>query len=481
LTPAARLAAAAEVLDRIAAGRAPAEAVLKSWGAANRYAGGKDRRAIAERVYACLRHQGRLAWAGGGEGGRTLVLFSLVLLDGLGLPEIEALHTGQGYAPAPLSDEERARVSAPPGEPPAWVAAGLPAFAVDDLRRQFGESWAVEAEALLRSRAPIDLRVNGARATREEVAAELRAEGLDPQPTPFSAWGLRLPPEPPPDIGKLAAFREGRLEIQDEGSQIAAWLAGARPGELVVDYCAGGGGKTLALAQALALPPRWGKGWDGGARGAAAFPAGASEPAEEEEHGRSASDAPIPDPSPIEGEGRLIACDVEAKRLEAIRPRLVRAGVEAELRQLGPQGEGMNDLVARADLVFVDAPCSGSGTWRRRPEAAWRLAPEEVERFHALQVAVLGRAARLVRPGGRLVYVTCSVLTRENGDSASAFAAAHPDFRPKPLADALATPDLTNAGRERLAELAASGHTLQLTPARTSTDGFFVAVFERPA
>jgi 16S rRNA (cytosine967-C5)-methyltransferase len=177
---------------------------------------------------------------------------------------------------------------------------------------------------------------------------------------------------------------------------------------------------------------------------------------------------------------RLIACDVEPRRLEAIRPRLARAGVEAELRLLGPEAEGMADLEGRADLVFVDAPCSGSGTWRRRPEAAWRLTAEAVERFHDLQVEVLGRAARLVRPGGRLIYVTCSVLGRENEESAASFADAHGEFRPVPVAEAAGrAPDLTEAGRARLAELAGGGHQLQLTPARTGTDGFFVALWER--
>jgi 16S rRNA (cytosine967-C5)-methyltransferase len=199
----------------------------------------------------------------------------------------------------------------------------------------------------------------------------------------------------------------------------------------VVDFCAGGGGKTLALAQQM------------------------------------------------RGEGRLVACDVEVKRIDAIRPRLARAGRAADLRVLGPDGEGVEDLTDAAHLVFVDAPCSGSGTWRRRPEQAWRLTAEEVERLHELQVAILGRAAKLVRPGGRLAYVTCSVLGRENEDSAAAFADAHPGFRPVPVAGALDTPDLTDAARARLAELADGGHMLQLTPRRTNTDGFFVALFER--
>ena len=433
MTPAARLAAAAELLDQIAVSRAPAEAVLKNWGQAHRYAGSKDRRAIADRVYRALRNRARLAWAAGEESGRALVLFSLALLDGLGVEEIEALYTGAGYGPGPLSEAERGRLAASPGAPPAWVTAGLPAFAAEDFQRRFGDEWAAEAEALMAPRAPIDLRVNALKGDREGALEALRTEGLAPEPSPLSAWGVRLSAEPPPNVQKLEAFRDGRVEIQDEGSQLAAWLARAQPGETVVDFCAGGGGKTLALAQDMA------------------------------------------------GEGRLVACDVEARRVEAIRPRLARAGLQADLRVLGPEAAEVEDLREAADLVFVDAPCSGSGTWRRRPETAWRLTGEEVERLHALQVEILGRAARLVRPGGRLAYITCSVLGRENEDSAAAFAAAHPGFGPVSIAQAAASPDLTDAGRARLAELAGAGHTLQLTPRRTQTDGFFIALFQRTA
>jgi 16S rRNA (cytosine967-C5)-methyltransferase len=434
MTPAARLAAAAEVLDQLAATRAPAQAVLRSWGAAHRFAGSKDRRAIGDRVFLCLRDRGRLSAAGGGEDGRTLVLFSLAVVDGLGLEEIEQLFSGEGYGPPPLSEAERARLSRSPET--ACATAGLPAFVAEDLKRQFGDRWTIEAEALLGARAPVDLRVNGARTSRENAAEELRAAGLEPAPTPWSAWGLRLASQPSVDIQSLSAFEEGRIEIQDEGSQLAAWLADARPGQLIIDYCAGGGGKTLALAQA-------------GQAG--------------------------------DGVSHLIACDVHPRRLEAIRPRLARAGVTAELRALGPEGQGMDDLAGRGDLVFVDAPCSGSGTWRRHPEAAWRLDLKEVERLHQLQAAILGQAARLVRPGGRLVYVSCSVLARENGDSIATFAETHPGFSPSPLDGAVANPNLTPDGRARLAELAASGHTLQLTPARTQTDGFFIAAFTRTA
>ena len=433
MTPAARLQAAAEVLDRIAGGRAPAEEALKAWGRENRYAGSKDRRAIADRVYRCLRGRARLAWAMGREDGRALVVGSLALIDGLPVAEIEKLFNGEGYAPSPLKPNERERLAAPAGEPPAWVSAGLPDFVAEDFRNTFGPTWADEAEALMAPRAPIDLRVNTTKAGVDAVAADLAAEGLEPERTPWSGVGLRLKAEPPPNVQKLAAFRDGRIEIQDEGSQIAALLAGAVPGMTVVDYCAGGGGKTLVLAQALA------------------------------------------------GQGLLVACDVSQKRLDNIRPRLERADAHADLRRLSEDGEGVADLEGEADLVLVDAPCSGSGTWRRRPEDAWRLTEAEVERLHALQVAILDRAAKLVKPGGRLAYVTCSMLSRENEQSAAAFEAGHRDFRPAPVAMAARAAPVSGAFMDRLAALSGEGHTLRLSPRSTATDGFFLALYERSA
>jgi 16S rRNA (cytosine967-C5)-methyltransferase len=435
VTPAARLAAAVEVLDKIAGSRAPAEQVLKAWGQAHRFAGSKDRRAIADRVYLCLRQRARLAWAMGGEDGRRLVIGSLALIDGLTPQEIAEQFSGEGYAPSALTEAERARLEHAPGEPPPWAASGLPPFVVDDFKATYGDAWADEAEALMAPRAPIDLRVNTARADVSAVRIELEGEGLKPEPTPWSALGLRLPAEPPPNVQKLSAFQAGHMEIQDEGSQLAAWLAAAAaPGEprLVVDYCAGGGGKTLGLIQALP-------------------------------------------------NAHVIACDVDQKRLDNIRPRLARAGVEAELRRLGAEGGGLADLEGQADLVLVDAPCSGSGTWRRRPEDAARLSPEEVERLHGLQVQILDRAAKLARPGARLAYVTCSMLAAENEASIAAFEAAHPEFRPLAIDAVLSSVNITPQGRERLAALSAGGHRLRMSPRATSTDGFFLALYERTA
>ncbi|CAN5406699.1 RsmB/NOP family class I SAM-dependent RNA methyltransferase [soil metagenome] len=470
MTPSARLAAAASVLDSIAQGRQPAETVLKTWGTENRYAGSKDRRAVADRVYRVLRARGRLVWAmGGREDGRALVIGSLSLIDGLSLEEIEALHSGDGYGPKPLSKQERGRITTTTGELPGWVAAGLPEFVMEDFKASFGDRWAEEAQALMVPRAPIDLRVNAAKATVAEVEAELREAGLSPERTPWSAWGLRLSAEPPPNVQALEAFKDGRIEIQDEGSQLICWLAGAEPGMTVVDYCAGGGGKTLGLAMGMIS--------EGAARKVAAdvpgkvwTPTGWVEaPASAHKPAAAAADM----------DGRLVAYDVVQKRLDNIRPRLQRAGVSAELHQLGPNGGGVEDMVGEADLVLVDAPCTGSGTWRRRPEDAWRLKPEDVARMHTLQMSIVARAAKLVKPGGRLVYVTCSMLRGENEATLDAFEEDHPAFAPVPIVEALGSSAITDAGRNRLAALAAGGHRLRLSPATAGTDGFFAAVYQR--
>lgn len=421
MTPAARLAAAASILDSIAQGRQPAEVVMKAWGTANRYAGSKDRRAIADRVYKVIRARARLSWImGGREDGRALVIGSLHALDNLSLEEIEALHSGDGYGPRPLSKQERSRITSVEGELPGWVAAGLPKFVVEDFQKVFGDDWQNQAHELMAPRAPIDLRINSLKTTREDVEGELRAAELSPEYTPWSELGLRLAAEPPPNIQALEGFKTGAFEIQDEGSQIICALVDAKPGTTVVDYCAGGGGKTLGLAQSM------------------------------------------------QGQGRLVASDVVNKRLENIRPRLERAGVEAELVLIGQNGGGLEDLNDAADLVLVDAPCSGSGTWRRHPEDAWRLTAEEVERLHGLQTRIMSQAAKLVKVGGRIAYVTCSMLSRENEDSAAAFEAAHPNFKPVPL-----TEDM-----HAVASLA-KGHTLRMSPASTGTDGFFFALYER--
>lgn len=470
MTPAARMSAAIEILDGIARARGPADGVIKAWGKAHRFAGSKDRKAIAEHVYTALRARARSAWRMGADDGRALVLGALADWP---REEIDALFNGDVHAPASLSAEEQARLDRPTPPLPDWVEAGVPKWIAPSFQAQFGEDWIAEAQAAVLDRAPVDLRVNALKGPVQKALNLLKHEAVEPALTPFSAWGLRLPAGYATDIQTLKAFTTGWIEVQDEASQIAAALAGAKPGELVIDYCAGGGGKTLALAASMRGSPPPVEG--GGVRGGGAPLADVSQ--------RQPNPEPVSPPSPAlppsKGEGRLIASDIDLRRLAAMDERLVRAGARVEKRRLGPNGEGMDDLYGAADLVFVDAPCSGSGTWRRHPEAAWRLTPETVERLSALQQTILARAARLVKPGGRLVYATCSLLDQENGAVAAAFATAHPDFRPVPIARAAETPNLTDAARTRLAALANGGHTLQLTPRRTGTDGFFAALFER--
>ena len=431
MTPGARLAAAIEVLDRIEADRVPADQALKAWGKQHRFAGSGDRRAIADRVYQALRGRAASAWRLG-EDGRALALGSLAS-EGAPLEEVEALFSGQAHAPPPLTEPERAGLARDLAEAPDWARAGVPPLVADIFKAQFGDGWQAEAQAVVAARAPVDLRVNALAGGVEGALKLLALENIRPEPTPFSAWGLRLPPALAADVQKTRAYTSGWIEVQDEGSQITASLAGARPGWTVVDYCAGAGGKTLALAARM------------------------------------------------RGQGRLVASDLDAKRLGNITERLKRARASAEVRRIGAEGQGTEDLQGQADLVFVDAPCSGSGTWRRHPEGAWRLRAETIERLAALQLGILTRASRLVRPGGRLAYVTCSMIEAENAGPASAFARAHPQFRPLPILQAAATPDVTDAARARLAELAGGGHTLQMTPRRTGTDGFFIALFERLA
>lgn len=428
MTPSARLQASAEILDHIRSKRASAEQVLKDWGRAHRFAGSKDRRAIADKVYQCLRSRERLAHFMGLDEGRALVLGSTFLLDNLSINDIDTLYDGVGYAPSPLSDDERAKLMAPREDAPVWLEVGLPEFVTTRLEAVYGEGWKDEAKALIGSRAPIDLRING---DREQIKQGLEMLGFAPQLTPFSLHGLRLPCEPAPNIRALPAFGQGIIEIQDEGSQICAFLAGAKPGSTVIDYCAGGGGKALAMLQTM------------------------------------------------QDKGRLVVSDIDRLRLNNIKPRLKRSGQEAEFREIGEDGSGMEDLKNRGDVVLVDAPCSGSGVWRRRPEAAQKLTLSEVEALHVLQVEILSHAAKLVKISGRLVYATCSVLPDENEDTLAAFEAAHPNFAPLPIEQALKGAHITPEGAKVLSALSDGSHRLRLSPNISQTDGFFIALYER--
>ncbi|MBO9623016.1 MAG: RsmB/NOP family class I SAM-dependent RNA methyltransferase [Sphingomonas sp.] len=394
MTPAARTQAAIDLLDRIiAAAReqgAAADTLIARWFAERRYAGSKDRRAIRELIYEAIRLCGERP-----ESGRAALL---ALVERR--PELGDAFDGSPYGPAPIASGEPI---AEAGTAPAWLRAALEASGLGS-----------DEQSALLERAPLDVRINRLKADPAPIAAGIPGA----VPLPCIPDGLRLPSDTP--VEQLPAFREGKLEVQDAGSQAVTLAAGARRGMRVIDLCAGAGGKTLALAAAM------------------------------------------------DNAGELLACDVDRPRLSRLAPRAERAGVTiVETRLLDPGREAtmLADQQDRADVVLVDAPCSGTGTWRRNPEARWRLTPERLGRYVATQVGLLDIAAALVRPGGTLIHIVCSVLDAEGAGQAQAFLDRHPGWQAEPLSLGLGTP---------------RGPGVRLTPLNDSTDGFFVAKMVRP-
>jgi len=431
MTPGARLSAAIEVIADIEARRRPAAEALKDWGLSHRFAGSGDRAAIAGLTYDALRRRASSAHVMGEGSPRAVALGMLRLERKLDLDAIAALASGARFSPSPLTERERARLDAVvlDGAPP-WVAGDYPEWLDPHLARVLGEERAAEGRALA-SRAPLDLRVNALKAERDTAAGALAH--LDPVPTRWSPFGLRIAlgaDAKSPAIHAEPAFIKGMVEVQDEGSQLAALLAGAKPGQHVVDLCAGAGGKTLALAAIM------------------------------------------------ENRGQLYATDLDKRRLAPIHERLDRAGVHnVQVRTPRAQENLLGDLAGRADLVLIDAPCTGIGTWRRNPDAKWRVRPGSLEVRVDEQAEVLDRAAALVKPGGRIAYVTCSLLAEENGDQVRAFLARHQDFTLLPPAE-VASPLGERAFLFRHAALM-SEEGILMTPRRTDTDGFYVSIVTR--
>jgi len=429
VTPSARLSAAIEVLADIETHRRPAADALKDWGLSHRFAGSKDRAAIASLVYDALRRKASAAWLMGEATPRATVLGMLKLQRGHDVQQIAALCSGERFAPGPLSDEERQRLATTTldGAPDA-VAGDFPEWIEPSLRKLFGSDVVPELQALA-ARAPLDLRVNTLKATREEAHDALPHLGA--VETPYSPLGLRVQPSDDgrgPAVQSEPEFIKGWIEIQDEGSQLAALLSGAAPGEQVIDLCAGGGGKTLALAAMM------------------------------------------------ENRGQIYATDADARRLAPIHERLTRAGVRnVQVRTPRGGADALSDLDGQADLVLVDAPCTGCGTWRRNPDAKWRLRPGSLSARQKEQAAVLDRAAALVKPGGRIVYITCSILPDENDDAVASFRSRSPEF------DAVLSGEIVAAaGLSGLADaVRATEYGLQMTPLRTGTDGFYLAGLRR--
>lgn len=428
MTPAARLSAVIEILTEIAQSGRSADKALEAWVRQSRFAGSKDRASVSERLYLVLRNRTALAHAMASDAPRALVFGSLRLFDDMDADAIGALASGEGHAPAPLNDYEQGALkdaTLPAASEKPWVRLNYPEWLHGEFERAFGPDLERQMEAMT-GRAPLDLRVNTLKTNRETALPLLEAEGLAPVPTRCSPWGLRFSRHP--RVASLESFKSGLIEVQDEGSQIACIVANASPGEQVVDLCAGGGGKTIALAAMM------------------------------------------------QNRGQIFAADINPSRLARIRPRAERAGLRnVQYRLLSlfePDGEDATfaDLEARCDLVFVDAPCSGSGAWRRQPDARWRLTPEELERFTSLQDEVLTRGARLVKPGGRLVYVTCSLLPSENEDRSAAFLKSHAGFRMEPWHTGWPA-DVPRPESRTI--------DLRLSPASSDTDGFYIARMRR--
>jgi 16S rRNA (cytosine967-C5)-methyltransferase len=430
MTPGARVAATIELLDEIVSrSERPADLVANAYFRARRFIGSGDRRAVSERVWGILRRYGQLAWwldrtRHPGRDARAIVSAELMLVDGMNLEQAAALFDGGRYRPNPLDEAEIRALrqmeghSLPHPEQPDWVRLNVQEWVAPHLREAYGEAWGREIAAL-DTPPPVDLRVNRLKATVAEARAALAREGIETEPMRYAPDGLRLKQRL--SVVTSQAFRDGLVEIQDEGSQLVAALVDAQPGMQVADYCAGAGGKTLAIAAGM------------------------------------------------NNKGRVVAMDVFESRLDRSAQRLRRAGAHnVERRALdGDNAKWLKRHKQTFDRVLVDVPCTGTGTWRRNPDGRWTLQPKDLAELVPKQAGILDAASRLVKPGGGLVYATCSVLPAEDERQIEAFVERHADFAVVPVAD-LAMPAET-----------ASGPYLRLSPLKHGTDGFFAAALVR--
>lgn len=416
MTPAARAQAAIEILAALQNTAQPVDRFLRDWFRQRRYAGSGDRAAVAERIYDIFRHRASYGWRMGSDQPRALVIAS-VSRENASLAEI---FSGARYAPEPLNDTEMTALATPPREPPPLPILGeFPDWLEPELTRSLGNEVLPELQAML-SRAPIDLRANRLKATRDQNCRELGALGFEAQVTAFAPDGIRLDPRAGLNaLQKTQLFQNGAFEFQDEGSQILACLVEAKPGQRILDFAAGAGGKTLALA------------------------------------------------ADMQNQGVIDAYDAQPERMKPLAERVLRAGATIV--------RTMTSCVSLArdyDAVLIDAPCSGSGTWRRNPDAKWRLTAPALAKLHKLQGEILDQAAAHVRLGGRLIYATCSLLRSENEDAVSAFLSRNCAFRH------VAMESVWN--RVFSAKVPqASIHDFHGSPFKTGTDGFFASMMTR--
>jgi len=416
--PNALLELATDLLNKVLQFDTPADRIVSDFFRTHRELGQRERHTLAETTYTVLRQRllfQHLAQSGKGEMERRLALLGWQGNEGflraaLSEPEQQWLAQVQTVDRASLPDKLRHNL-------PEWLA--------DTLKTSIGEDFWPLVNSLNES-APLDLRVNTFKAKREDVQKALAEGRIEAVPTPYSPWGLRI--QGKPALNKLDVFNKGEIEVQDEGSQLLALLTDAKRGEMVVDFCAGAGGKTLALGAAM------------------------------------------------RNTGRLYAFDTSGHRLAALKPRLARSGLSNvyPVQIAHERDDRIKRLAGKIDRVLVDAPCSGLGTLRRNPDLKWRQSPQSVEELRVKQAAILDSAARLLKPGGRLVYATCSLLEAENEAIAAAFSEAHGrEFKLVPVAPLLEKAHVSEA------DTLVRGDFLRLWPHRHGTDGFFAAVWER--
>lgn len=429
---AGQVAAAIEILTSIEQNHRPASITLNDWGRSHRFAGSRDRSVIGTIVFDALRRKSSLGWLMADDSPRALVLGVLRHVWELDTDAIAALCDGSQFAPTPLSEDELARLRGAdinPAEMPRHVAADMPEWLFDDVYTARFERTVAIGRALA-ERAPIDIRVNTLKADRERVLKALQKYGA--APTPYSPVGVRIPAPGPqeknPNVEAEAAHGKGWFEVQDEASQIATLMSGAGPRLQVLDLCAGSGGKTLGLAALM------------------------------------------------QNTGQIFAYDSDKQRLRPIFERLKRSGARNVQVITAGDTDALDALAGKMDVVFADAPCSGSGVWRRRPDSKWRLTPEALMQRVGEQRAVLDHAATLVRPGGALVYATCSILPAENGQQTRSFLEKHENFVARPWQEAW-----ESGGLGALPENGADGLALQLDPAFHGTDGFYISILQRVA
>ncbi|MCF6326254.1 MAG: RsmB/NOP family class I SAM-dependent RNA methyltransferase [Devosiaceae bacterium] len=420
-----RIAAAIEIIDGLNERARPVSLALKDWGQANRFAGSKDRAAIGNLVYDVMRKRASHQFSMQSENGRALVLSAIVRDWGIELEELEAAFGSDNFAPEEISPEEKKLLLAknPLKNAPEHIQANIPEWLIASFEKSFGKNWLEQAQAQS-MRPPLDMRVNNLKSSPEKVQKSL--ERFSPQAMEIAIMGLRiLPGEKAERIANISAdeaYKKGWVEIQDQGSQIVSALSNAKPGEQVLDFCAGGGGKTLALAAIM------------------------------------------------ENKGQIFAHDSDRNRLAPIFDRLKRAGIR-NVQVRSPQEGALDNLVGRMDKVVIDAPCTGTGTWRRHPDSRWRLSPAQLEKRIEEQAQILDEAKKFLRPGGELIYITCSILPEENIKQIESFITKNKEF------DSI---DMEKRWKDIYPKSSQQpifdrrGATL--SPLSTDTDGFYISI-----